>query len=287
MDGYCRPCALQFACDRPPYGSFVHGSNSAHEAAVQKVFAPDAAPQSYVQFFKTLPGWTGITALGLYWIIAILSAPIVRSWSWETFQLGHILMFPIIGLLCAHGTSKILQSPMLGYWLAFPLFLVLLERSTRLAYGCRKVLARLEVLDECTVTITFEHLRGNWWNYEAGQYIFLQVPSISFFQWHPYTVSSCNGKLVQVHIQTGGDWTRRLRSLPTEEYIRIGVDGPFGAPSQTFYEFDRDIVLGAGVGITPFSAIMTDLEQKPILDTQTICRETNRNRSKRTIYLRP
>lgn len=96
-------------------GSFVHGSQSAHEAEVQKIFEPYPAPKSYVQFVKTLPGWTGITALGLFWIIAILSTPTVRRWSWETFQLGHILMFPMIGLLCAHGTEKILQSPMLGY----------------------------------------------------------------------------------------------------------------------------------------------------------------------------
>lgn len=243
-------------------GSFVHGSKPAHQPEVQKIFDPDRAPSSYAQFIKTLPGWTGVVALGLYWIIAITSLPIVRAWSWELFQLGHVLMFPMIGLLCAHGTSKILQQPMLGYWLAIPLFLVLLERSSRLAHGCRRVLARLEILDEYTVTITFDHPRGNWWNYEAGQYIFLQVPSISYFQWHPFTVSSCNGKMVQVHIQTSGNWTKRLRKLTTEEYIRVGVDGPFGAPSQRFYEFDRAIVLGAGVGITPFSAIMTDLEQK-------------------------
>ena len=151
---------------------------------------------------------------------------------------------------------------LLGYWLAFPLFLVLLERSSRLAHGCRKVMGRLKVLDEYTVTVTFEHPRGNWWNYEAGQYIFLQVPSISFWQWHPFTVSSCNGKSVQVHIQTSGNWTQQLRSLPTDRDIRIGIDGPFGATSQRFYEFDRAVVLGAGVGITPFSAVLTDLEQK-------------------------
>ena len=168
----------------------------------------------------------------------------------------------MLALLCAHGTLAILQYPMLGFWLAFPFFLVCLERSTRLAHGIRKVKARLEILDEYTVTITFNHPRGNWWNYEAGQYVFLQVPSISFWEWHPFTVSISNGKLVQVHIQTGGDWTRRLRTLDTKNDILIGVDGPFGAPAQRFYEFNRTIVLGAGVGITPFSAIITDLEQK-------------------------
>lgn len=246
-------------------GSFVHGSRSSSRVALEKVFTRhnlSDPPRSYAQFVKELPGWSGTTALGLYWIIALLSIPRVRAWSWEVFQLGHLLMFPFIGLLCAHGTLAILQRPMLGYWLAFPVFLVLLERSSRIAHGIRKVSARLEVLDDNTCSITFDHPRGNWWNYEAGQYIFLQVPAVSYWQWHPFTVSSCNGKQVQVHIQTGGNWTRRLRTLPNEEPIIIGVDGPFGAPSQRFYEFDRGIVLGAGVGITPFSAIITDLEQK-------------------------
>lgn len=54
-------------------------------------------------------------AFGLFWILAGLSMPYVRKKSYELFQLGHLLMFPIIGLLCAHGLAGLFQWPMFGY----------------------------------------------------------------------------------------------------------------------------------------------------------------------------
>lgn len=219
-------------------------------------------PKPYVGFVRTLPGWTGITALGLFWIITILSMPWIRNRSYEIFQLGHLLMFPMIGLLCAHGTAQLLQYSMLGYWLAFPTILVIIERSIRVARGFLRIPAQMEILDDDTVAFSCKHPRGKNWRYEAGQYIFLQIPELSFFQWHPFTISACVGNTLQIHIKTDGDWTGRLRDLPTDRDIFVGIDGPFGAPAQRFYDFDRSLIIGSGVGITPFSAILTDLEQR-------------------------
>jgi len=79
--------------------------------------------------------------------------PFIRKQSYEIFQLGHLLMFPIIGLLCAHGSAGLLQYPMLGYWLAFPTLLVLIERATRIACGFHRIPATIEILDADTVAI--------------------------------------------------------------------------------------------------------------------------------------
>ena len=98
------------------------------------------------------------------------------------------------------------------------------------------------------------------WDYTAGQYIFLQVPAISFFQWHPFTISFCRGKKMILHIKTDGDWTAQLRELGTE--IEVGINGPFGAPAQRFYDFKYSVIIGAGIGVTPFSAILADLQHK-------------------------
>lgn len=67
---------------------------------------------------------------------------------------------------------------------------------------------------------------------EAGQYVFLQVPEIRFFEWHPFTLTSvgcqhlfmlCTLKLkvtmlqspeedfFSVHIRSLGDWTGRIQ----------------------------------------------------------------------------
>lgn len=243
-------------------GSMLYGSRPAQQDDVARYLGPDAVPRPYIRYLRSLPGWTGIAALGLFWTIALLSMPFIRKRYYEIFQLGHVLMFPMIGLLCAHGTAALLQTPMLGYWLAFPALLVIVERSWRVMRGFISVPAKMKVMEDDALVFTCKHPRGKDWRYSAGQYILLQVPKISLFQWHPFTISSCRGDELQVHIKVDGDWTKKLRNeLPENEQNRVGIDGPFGAPAQRFYDYDYSIIVGGGIGITPFSAILTDLEE--------------------------
>lgn len=241
-------------------GTFLTGSQPDRQPAVRALYGNPTLNYSYADYVARLPGWSGVVSLGLIWILSLLSIPAVRRWSYELFQLGHLLMFPILGLLAAHGTAQILgQYPMLGFWLVFPTVLVIIERSQRIIHGFIKIEAKLEVLDDETVTVTCFKSGGRPWRYAAGQYVFLQVPSVSFFQWHPFTISACRGSKLQLHIKTDGNWTKKLRDM--EGAIKVGIDGPFGAPAQRFYDFDKSIIVGSGIGITPFSAIVTDLEQ--------------------------
>ncbi|KAK4647852.1 uncharacterized protein QC761_105020 [Podospora bellae-mahoneyi] len=246
-------------------GSFVWGSRKENEDAVAILLGPDAVPRPYINYVRSLPGFTGLTALGLFYLLSLLSTPPVRKWNYEVFQMGHLLMYPIIGLLMAHGTAGLLQWPMFGYWLAFPTLLVLTERIVRLLVGFHKISAALQVLDSETVAIRAKIPSERIWKYNAGQYVFLQVPALSFFQWHPFTVSTCIGNEMQLHIKTDGNWTRRLRDLAGKDgiaQIQIGINGPFGAPAQRFYDFSHTIVVGAGIGVTPFSGILTDLQEQ-------------------------
>ncbi|KAL6914815.1 hypothetical protein FSST1_012575 [Fusarium sambucinum] len=250
-------------------GSFVHGSDPANEDAVAEVLGPDMVPRPYIDYVRSLPGFTGITALGLFWILCLLSIPQVRKWNYEVFQLGHLLMFPIIGLMMAHGTAALLQWPMFGYFLAFPTLLVLVERAVRVGLGFHRIKATMKVLDKETVEITAIIPSERLWKYKAGQYIFLQVPKISFFQWHPFTVSFCRGNKMMLHIKTDGNWTAKLRELggdSGESEIEVGINGPFGAPAQRFYDFNHSIIIGAGIGVTPFSGILADLQYNDDLD---------------------
>ncbi len=241
-------------------GSFVYGSRASREDGVAALLGPDAVPRSYADFIQSRPGWTGLTAIILFYSIALLSMPYIRKRSYQIFQLGHLQMFPMIGFLAAHGTLKLLQFPALGLVLAFPTLLVLAERLTRVLAGFHKIPAKLEILDGETVRITATMPKRRIWPYKAGQYIFLQAPPVSFFQWHPFTISTCTGRELQIHIKTDGDWTGKLRDHKDLSYV--GIDGPFGAPAQRFYDFDQAIIIGSGIGVTPFSGILHDLQTR-------------------------
>jgi dual oxidase len=228
-------------------GSFVFGSMQSRQDAVANVIGQDQVPRRYIDYVRLLPGWSGLTALSCFYLLTAMSMPQVRKWSYEVFQLGHLLMFPIIGLMMAHGTAGLLQWPMFGYWLAFPTLLVIFERSWRTISGFRPIQADLELLDKETVTITAVVPKTRPWDYKAGQYVFVQVPQLSKLQWHPFTVSTCINNRMQVHIKADGNWTNQLRDLAQKKKkskIKIGLDGPFGAPAQRFYDFEYSMVFG-------------------------------------------
>lgn len=241
-------------------GTFVFGSQRNRQDAVAALLGPDSVPRPYVAYIRSLPGWSGLTALSILYLISLLSMPRIRKWSYEAFQCGHLLMFPFIGLLMAHGGLALLQYPVLGFVLAFPTVLIIIERTTRILSGFWKISAQLEVLDDETVQITCIIPKRRIWKYEAGQYVLLQVPQLSFFQWHPFTISTCVGREMSLHIKTDGDWTGKLRDLTDLNFV--GVDGPYGAPAQRFYDFDQTIIVGAGIGVTPFSGILNDLQHR-------------------------
>jgi len=246
-------------------GTFNNGSKAANDEYVDEVLGEEEQHHNYTSFLSLLPGWTGLSALCLFYALGILSSPPVRRLNYEVFQFGHLLIYPLLGLLFAHGADGLLQYPMLGYWLAFPTLMVVVERVTRLVVGFHRISAKIRVLDSETVEITATLPSRRIWGYRAGQYVLLQVPQLSLFQWHPFTVSVCVGTRIQLHIKTDGNWTRRLRDLAGDSGradVEVGVNGPFGAPAQRFYEFSHTIVVGSGIGVTPFSGILSNLQAR-------------------------
>lgn len=60
------------------------------------------------------------------------------------------------------------------------------------------------------------------------------------------------------------DSTKQSRAAPTPKVDRpqLGVDGPVGAPAQGYEQFRTVILVGAGIGVTPFASILRDLAHR-------------------------
>jgi len=130
--------------------------------------------------------------------------------------------------------------------------------------------------------------------YVAGQWLFVQVPDISGLQWHPFTITSApEDPYVSVHIRQVGDWTQALgdrlgvgpsvvanmtqaamkgtekdekTGMTRGDFVEIDsnnvtlpairIDGPYGAPAEDVFSAEVAVLIGAGIGVTPFASIL-------------------------------
>ncbi|MBW0472542.1 hypothetical protein O181_012257 [Austropuccinia psidii MF-1] len=188
--------------------------------------------------------------------------------------------------LCLSVDSSLIFIPIWGGLIYF------CERIWREIRGRKKVeiLAVLIHPNE-----TFEiRMKRQGFKYVPGQWIFLQMPEVSQFQWHPFTISSApDDPYISIHVRQVGDFTRavgarlgattqlttvlneplqslnreggqntevsqastmRSRNLPS-----IRIDGPYGAPAQDVFECEVAILIGAGIGVTPYSSILKNI----------------------------
>ncbi|XP_062198453.1 respiratory burst oxidase homolog protein E-like isoform X2 [Phragmites australis] len=167
-------------------------------------------------------------------------------------------------------------------YISVPLALYVGERMLRVlrsnAYAVK--ILKVCLLPGNVLTITMSKPYG--FRYRSGQYIFLQCPMISPFEWHPFSITSAPGDdYLSVHIRTSGDWTQELKCIFVENYFsphvnrrasfsglgaaeprslpKLLVDGPYGAPAQDFRNYDVLLLVGLGIGATPFISILRDL----------------------------
>jgi dual oxidase len=166
-------------------------------------------------------------------------------------------------MLLMHGSSAILKQPILGWWLLLPILLVVTEKLYRFYRSFVPLEATVLLVEENMVALSIK-VRNKLSRFRPGQYIYLQIPVISHLQWHPFTVSKISQDSIIIHIRTsGGNWTAKLGSeAARSEKLAVAMEGPYGSPSREFYRYNDTIIFGAGIGITPFSAILFDLFDK-------------------------
>lgn len=56
----------------------------------------------------------------------------------------------------------------------------------------------------------------------------------------------------------------------------MGVDGPFGTASEDVFDYEVSMLVGAGIGVTPFASILKSIwykfkESNPKLRTRKVC----------------
>ncbi|CAN1793559.1 Ferric reduction oxidase 2 [Linum perenne] len=184
--------------------------------------------------------------------------PRIRRKMFELFFYTHYLYIVFVVFFVFHvGFSY-------ACYMLPSFYLFLVDRYLRFLQSRQRVrLDSSRILPGQTLELNFSKAPGL--KYNPTSVMFLNVPSISKLQWHPFTITS-NSDLesdkLSVVIKGEGNWTTKLYQMvssPTVDRFDISVEGPYGPASTHFLRHDTIVLISGGSGITPFISIIREL----------------------------
>lgn len=182
-------------------------------------------------------------------LVFLGSLPPVRRRFYEGFQITHVLVFGFLGAIAAH-TPYAVRFFLAGFVCYVLNFVAGWFVKSRLAR------ARLDVLPNGCTRVSFR-LASPLMHHRPGQHIYIHIPAISWFEWHPFTITSISDgypDTVEIHACVRGNFTKKLHEFTgdSKEVVAF-VSGPCGnglEPAKLLANHDTIAIMVAGAGIT-------------------------------------
>lgn len=279
-------------CDFP---KLIHANDTNYRSYLMNDFGP-SKPQ-YIDLVKGTEGLTGIIMVILMAIAFTLATrwfrrslvkfpkPFDRLTGFNAFWYSHHLLVIVYIILIIHGTFLYLvhkwYSKTTWMYVAVPVLLYAGERTLRFFRSGLYTVRLLKVAIYPGNVLTLQMSKPPQFRYKSGQYMFVQCPAVSPFEWHPFSITSAPGDdYLSIHIRQLGDWTQELKRVFSEaceqpeagksgllradentktSLPKLLIDGPYGAPAQDYRKYDVLLLVGLGIGATPFISILKDL----------------------------
>jgi predicted ferric reductase/Ca2+-binding EF-hand superfamily protein len=202
---------------------------------------------------------TGTVLLGIFTVMWVCAWQMVRHRSFEVFYFTHLLYVPWFVLAIAHAPGTLAAAAVALAGLAF-------EQTVRLARRAKKsAVVELSPLRSGVTRLLIRRPPG--FEHAAGDYLFLRIPDVARHEWHPFTITSApECEALTVHSRCLGNWTSALRRRAETQTKSGGarelvahLDGPYGSPSGHVFESRYAVLVGAGIGVTPFASILESI----------------------------
>ncbi|XP_012225863.2 dual oxidase 2-like isoform X2 [Linepithema humile] len=225
-------------------------------------------PKFHYWCWGTMAGVTGILLTIVTGSIFICSLPMVRKSFYNWFSFVHSLYPVFYILMILHGSGRLVQEPYFHYFFLGPAILFILDKVITLTRKTIEIpLLKAEILPSDVTWITFPKPLN--FQYKSGQWIRIACPALQTNEYHPFTLSSAPHETsLSVHIRTIGPWTTNIREkleqciMSNESLPVIHIDGPYGESHQDWDKYEVAIMVGGGIGVTPFASILKDVVYK-------------------------
>ncbi|KAL7570213.1 hypothetical protein ACA910_020640 [Epithemia clementina (nom. ined.)] len=237
--------------------SFSHKSRS-HSASNNYSYARDAIESIWSKDLAKDSMTTSGTLILLFMLgMYLTSIPIIRKSFFEVFYFIHMIL-----LLCIVGGTAAHTGLMVPLIVAGTTGLDLFMRKIVMARYKYPRKANLKIISETVLQVDFPKVEG--FDYNPGQYVYVAVPELSSFEWHPFSLSSAPHQMVvTMHIRVAGSWTGALHKLAFQKSeVSILLDGPYGnfcvdVTSENRYKIV--LLFSGGIGLTPMQSMFSEL----------------------------
>ncbi|KAL0380314.1 UNVERIFIED_CONTAM: Respiratory burst oxidaseprotein C [Sesamum angustifolium] len=236
-------------------------------------------PTSYWHFVMGCEGWTGIVMVVLMAIAFTLASPWFRRnkvnvpkplkklAGFNAFWYSHHLFVIVYALLLVHGIKLYLThkwyKKTTWMYLAIPVLLYAGERLIRAFRSSIKPVKILKVAVYPGNVLALHMSKPQGFKYKSGQYIFVNCAAVSPFEWHPFSITSAPmDDYVCQPPATGKSGLLRADCLQEESnpnFPRVLIDGPYGAPTQDYKDYEVVLLVGLGIGATPMISVVKDI----------------------------
>ncbi|EPQ14735.1 Dual oxidase 1 [Myotis brandtii] len=224
-------------------------------------------------------GLTGVIMLLVLAIMYVFASHHFRRCSFRGFWLTHHLYILLYILLIIHGSFALIQLPRFHIFFLVP---ALIYGGDKLVSLSRKKVeisvVKAELLPSGVTHLQFQRPQG--FEYKSGQWVRIACLALGTTEYHPFTLTSApHEDTLSLHIRAAGPWTTRLREIyspPTNgcaRYPKLYLDGPFGEGHQEWHKFEVSVLVGGGIGVTPFASILKDLVFKSSVSYQVFCKK--------------
>ena len=136
----------------------------------------------------------------------------------QVFYWTHNLFVVWYMLLILHG-------PDFWKWFVVPGLVYILERLLRSKLVKYFQHGRMFIKEGLLLPSRVTHLvvtRPESFHFQPGDYVYIQIPQIAKYEWHPFTISSAPEKMgyFWLHIRSVGTWTNKLYTFFEERNQR-------------------------------------------------------------------
>ncbi len=165
--------------------------------------------------FSTETGLSGVFCLIFSAIMIIFaSIPAIKKKKYELFLATHKFFYLYLAALLIHAKTPDTKRIPYFVFLTIPLILFLFELIFRLVrYLINKTkIARLIYLRSGVILLEIQKPKNL--NFRCGQYAQINIPEISKWQLHPFTIaSSPYDENLYFYLNPAGDWTKKIKEL--------------------------------------------------------------------------